>query len=271
MAAMSEDAVSRLPTPYADVNAAVSRFLSDIRTIFGRGFAGMYLSGSLALGDFSADRSDIDFLVATESEVSGEELEALREMHARFNASDSPWATEVEAAYISRFALRRYDPARATHPHIERGPGEILDLDSLASDWILQRHIVREHGVVVAGPSPCELIDPVPPDDMRRAVVGLMDAWWGPMRYDAGPLSRRGYQAYTVLTMCRILYTFERGDVVSKPVAARWALQLLGGRWYALIDRALAWRKDDPDDASADVDVTRDMIQYVLERCIWSP
>jgi hypothetical protein len=42
-------------TPYPDVNAALRYFLTDARTILGNHFIGMYLSGSLALGDFAAE------------------------------------------------------------------------------------------------------------------------------------------------------------------------------------------------------------------------
>jgi hypothetical protein len=31
------------------------------------------------------------------------------------------------------------------------------------------------------------------------------------------------YQAYAIVTMCRVLYTLEHGTIVSKPVSARWA------------------------------------------------
>lgn len=258
------------PTPYPDVNAALHDLLSNIRTIMGEHFRGMYLSGSLALGDFAAQRSDIDFVVVTDAGLSGDLVSDLRAMHARFNASDSPWATEVEAAYIPQDALRRYDPANACHPHIERGTDETLDMDQLATDWIIQRFILREHGVVVAGPDPRTLIDPVYPEDLRRAVVALMEEWWGMMRNDPAPLLRYhiGYQAYAVLTMCRILYMLAFGTVVSKPVAARWAQTALDERWAALIERALAWRKDRQERPSDDdMSETLDLIAYTLERC----
>jgi aminoglycoside adenylyltransferase-like protein/nucleotidyltransferase-like protein len=258
------------PTPYPDVNAALRDFLSRIQIILGDHFRGMYLSGSLALGDFAAYRSDIDFVVVTDSEMSGDDLAALRAMHARFNAGDSPWATEVEAAYIPQDALRRYNPADACHPHIERGAGETLDMDQLGSDWIVQRFILREHGVIVAGPNPHTLIDPVHPDDLRRAVVTLMDEWWATMRDDPTPLLRYhiGYQAYAVLTMCRILYTLDFGTIVSKPVAARWAQGIADGRWDTLIEHALAWRKDRQDrPPGGDVNATLDLIAYTHDRC----
>ena len=241
------------PTPYPDVNAVVLDFLFGIRTVLGTQLRAMYLSGSLALGDFSPASSDIDVVVVTEAEVSEEVFAGLRALHARFNAGDSPWATEVEAAYIPRDDLRRYDPAHACHPHIQRGPEESLVWDRLASDWVLQRHILRAQGIVVAGPPPDTLIDPVSADEMRRAVAALMRVWWGTMPVEPAPLRRRGYQAYAVLTMCRILYTLDEGTVASKPVAARWAQGALGGRWDGLIARALAWRKDSQQTPDGDV------------------
>src|SRR5690348_13432207 len=105
---------------------ALHDLLSGVRTILGEKFFGMYLSGSLALGDFDPHRSDIDIVVVTGADLSGDLVSALHAMHARFNAGDSVWATEVEAAYIPHAALRRYDPARARHPHIQRGAAETL-------------------------------------------------------------------------------------------------------------------------------------------------
>lgn len=263
------------PTPYPDVNAALRELLAGVSNILGEQFRGMYLSGSLALGDFAADRSDIDIAVVTGGALAEDHVAALRAMHDRFNASESPWATEVEAAYIPLDALRRYDPAQALQPHIQRGTREALRMDRLASDWIIQRHILRERGVVVAGPDPRTLIDPIQPDEMRRAVCALMNEWWGPMRDDPAHLRRRGigYQVYTVLTMCRVLYTLETGDVASKPGAARWVQETLDARWHALIERALAWRKDQTEPhrrqevAEADMNATLELIEYTLGQC----
>jgi hypothetical protein len=70
---------------------------------------------------------------------------------------------------------------------------------------VIHRHVVREHGVALAGPDPRTLIDPVDARDLRAAVVSL---------------------------------------VVSKPLAARWAQASLDARWTPLIQAALAWSND---------------------------
>ncbi len=251
------------PTPYPDVNTILHELLSSVRATLGNHFVGMYLYGSLALGDFTPGRSDIDFIVVTDVELSDELVSALQVMHARLASSGLPWAKELEGSYIPRDALRHYDPAHTRHPHLgtgERAP----QVEQHDMDWVIQRHVLRERGVVVAGPAIAALIDPVSPDELRRAVADLMSFWWEPMVHDPTRLQQSGYPSYAVLTMCRVLYTLHHGTVVSKPVAARWAKEMLGARWGSLIDHALDWRHGMPD---GNVKETQDLIRYTVERC----
>ena len=79
-----------------------------------------------------------------------------------------------------RTALRRFDPNDNLHPHLDRGNGETLHMMRHESDWIIQRHILRERGIVVTGPDPQTLIDPVSPDELRQAVVDVLPLWAQP-------------------------------------------------------------------------------------------
>jgi predicted nucleotidyltransferase len=226
------------PTPYAEVNEMLRRLLGGVRARLGPHFVGMYLYGSLAAGDFSAESSDIDFLVVTDDELPRELFESLREMHARIHAEGgSKWAAELEGSYVPRRALRRYDPRDARHPHIDRG-GSALDIERHDADWVVQRHVLHERGVALAGPPIASLVERVGPKELREGVRELLRSWWVPMLADPTRLRGPGYQRYAVLTMCRMLYTFRHGAVVSKPAAARWALATLDRRWHGLIRRA---------------------------------
>lgn len=249
------------PTPYPDVNAVLHRLLSSVQGILGDCFVGMYVQGSLAGGDFDPQRSDIDFVVVSAAELSDETFRALEGMHAHMRASGRPWAARLEGLYIPQHALRRYDPAHARHPWL--GMDGHFAVEQLGSDWVIQCHVLREQGVALAGPAPCALIDPILPDDLRRAQRATLQEWWAPQLHDPTRLRSSEYQAYAVLTMCRALYTLQHGTVVSKPVAARWAQQTLGERWAALIGRALAW----PSGLQADeLDETLGLLRYTLER-----
>jgi len=250
------------PTPYPEVNVVLQALLSGMQGVLGDCFVGLYLYGSLAGGDFCSQRSDIDFVVATASELPNGMVEALEALHTRIADGGLKWAAKLEGAYVPLSVLRRHDPSGPPCPCINEGR---FYLASLGSDWVIQRHTLREQGVVVAGPDPHSLIDPVQPDDLRRAVRGFLREWWAPMLQDPDPRLQGGeYQAYAVLTMCRALYTLQYGAVVSKTAAVRWAQEALDGRWVTMIEQALAWRHD--GGAVIDRGETLDFIRYVLER-----
>jgi hypothetical protein len=89
--------------------------------------------------------------------------------------------------------------------------------------------------------------------------------WWAPQLTDHGRLQSREYQAYAALTMCRALYMYQFGAVVSKPAAARWAQGALDERWSPLIQRALAWPEEPQPDQLVD---TLAFIRCSLEFCL---
>lgn len=235
--------------------------LAGARGVLGDNFAGLYLYGSLAAGDFDPERSDIDFLVVTAGELPDELLPALEAMHAGLALADGKWAAKLEGSYVPRRALRRYDPDDAPRPQLNEGRFYVA---RHCSDWVIQRHVLREHGVALAGPPPSALIDPVTPDDLRGAVRGILREWWEPT-LRAGVWLRRGdeYRAYAVLTMCRALYTLRHGAVASKPVSAEWARGELGARWAGLVERASAWRPGAP---SGDLSGAGDFVRFTLAR-----
>ena len=233
--------------------------LSSVQATLNAQLVGIYLYGSLATGDFAPDSSDIDFLVVTAAPLSGETIAALEEMHRRLFNSPIAWAAKLEGSYLPQQDLPRYDAAGGPYPSINEGR---FYLARHGSDWIIQRHVLREFGVVVYGPPLRDRIDPVHADDLCRAVNGFLHGWWAPMLDNPIRLRNAEYQAYAILTMCRALHTLREGTIASKPVAARWAQDTLGERWSGAIEDALAW----PDKTSPDMmQAALGLIRYTLE------
>ena len=227
--------------PYPDVNEILHLVLTEARAALGSQFFGMYLYGSLSSGDFHPDASDIDCLMVTTDMLSEKTIAKLETMHGRIWNMGVKWAEKLEGSYIPKGHLRRYEKSDSVYPTVNEGR---FYLAPHGSDWIIQRHVIRENGVVLAGPDPKALIDPIDPDDIRRAVTGSLQEWWFPLLDDPSWLRNHGseYHAYTILTMCRALHALEHGMIVSKLVAAHWAQQELGGKWPRLIEQSLATR-----------------------------
>jgi hypothetical protein len=213
----------------------------------------MYLDGSLANGDFD-EASDIDFVVVTDQEVSGDLFSALQAMHDRIATLDTPWAMHLEGSYFGQESIRRYDPAQAMHPNFEWGRGERLKMVYHDLSWLVHYWILRERGITMAGPPPHTLIDPVSPADLRQAMLSVLPAMATDILHAPEQIAAREYQSYIVLTVCRMLYTLENGAVASKPAAAAWAQQALAKRWQPLIKRALVGRHH-PDETATEKDV----------------
>jgi Nucleotidyltransferase domain len=130
------------PTAYAEVNRVLLELLSDVQTVLGRHFVGMYLFGSLAGGDFDRD-SDIDFIVVTNADISDTLFSGLQTAHMRIATIECWCATELEGCYLPRQALRRYIRTDALYPHIDRGKSERLRMKPQDSDWTIHGHILR--------------------------------------------------------------------------------------------------------------------------------
>lgn len=251
------------PTPYKDVNEVLNLLLSEVKEILGDQFVGMYLYGSLSSGDFNPETSDIDFLVVTDHSLSEEKIGCLETMHKQAWASSVKRAGKLEGAYVPRELIRRHDPGGAACPTVNEGQ---FYLAPLGSDWIIQRHVVREVGIVVEGPDPKTLIDFVSPNEIRASVLGILHEWWFPMLEDSSWLRDHdsGYRAFAVITMCRVLHALEHGAIVSKPKAVAWAQARVDERWKQLISKAAA--VSEHQQMEIPLDETLGFIQFIQQK-----
>lgn len=253
------------PTPYPEVNSLVHEVLHSARQALRDRFVGMYLDGSLANGGFDA-ASDIDFVVVTTEDITGELFLALQALHDRINRLDSPWAIQLEGSYLSRQAIRRYDPLHVLHPNLERGLGERIKMVDHGPWWAVHRWVLRERGITVVGPPPQSLIDPVEAEELRQASIDTLRTWGNHLIQHPEDINTRGYQSYVVLTLCRIQFTLDTGRVASKREAVEWGLSAWGDSRKMLIEQAWADRSGPGGVPSSEiVRQTVEMIREMLE------
>ena len=233
------------PTVYPELNAVLRELVESAQAILGERFCGAYLQGSFALGD-ADEESDVDFLIVTHAEVTDAQAAELQAMHERIYVLETPWAQHLEGSYPPGEQLRRVDPTRSQWLYLDNGATELVRDDHCNTAVV--RWTLREHGVVLAGPDPKSLVDPVSAEELRDEVRTALREWveWAREphpRFGPGAMSRR-QQSLLVLSFCRILHTLETGRVTSKPQAGRWALGALDPEWTGLIRRALDDRPD---------------------------
>jgi hypothetical protein len=229
-------------TPFPELDGVLHELVAGARTALGDDFCGAYLQGSFAVGD-ADEHSDVDFVVVTHDEMSADQLARLQALHGRLYELPVAWAQHLEGSFFPKERLEKVDPTHAPLPYLDNGARELV-WDAHCNTAVV-RWSLREHGVVLAGPQPAQLLAPVSADDLRTEARAAVSAYveWAPEPTKAGPMSR-WKQPYLVLTFCRLLHTLERGTVASKRQAGRWALDALDPTWAPLIRSALQDRAD---------------------------
>lgn len=217
---------------------------------------GVYLRGSLAMGDFDPATSDVDFFTITERPITAGEFEALFSLHEALAQLPSPYGDQLEGTYIDRLAAQCYEPGRK-FPTIARNGA--LEWSEHSANWMLERWAVRECGKTLLGPDPRTLIAPASRDEIRAATCERLRDWTDFARRTDDPEwgARLGHKAYVVETMCRALCTLATGELQTKPQAVAWALTALPAPWPDLVARSQTWRGDPARDASLNAEIQR--------------
>src|SRR5689334_19662460 len=137
------------PTPFPEVNEVLDRLLTKMKSILGEKLVGLYLYGSLASGDFDLDISDIDLLAATATDIDDREVAALQQMHREIAGKYDRWAVRIDVLYYSVRGLQTFKTQASKMGMIRIQPFLMVEA---GDEWLMNWYLVRENGVVLAGP-----------------------------------------------------------------------------------------------------------------------
>jgi aminoglycoside adenylyltransferase-like protein len=281
-------APARQPTPDPELNAVLAHLLREAKALLGDNFVGAYLQGSFAVGDHN-QHSDCDFLIVTRRDISLGELPAFQALHAAIH--ELPylrWRTGLEGSYAPAAILRRWSTEPRDPPGEPRGddwgdPGMSGSPPRAYPFWYLDhgarrlvrsehdnsrvvRWCLREKGVVLAGPDPRQLVDPVPAEALRAEVRETMDRC---LALDLQPIDNRAWLQFWVGLYCRMAHTLATGAVWSKKAGVAWALHALDPHWAPLIVRTQAAGKGSPEGfepiSPQDVAAAHAFARYVVD------
>jgi len=254
------------PTPYVELNAVLKDLIGGVQIALGDMFAGSYLQGSFAVGDFDS-HSDVDFVVVVRGELSTDHVSALQAMHRRVYNLGSEWARHLEGSYFPAPVLRDYHERAKPLWYLDHGSETLVQSDHC--NTVVVRWVVREHGIALAGPNPATLVDRIPVDALRREIANTIRTWGRQILEQPALYRNRFYQGYIVLNYCRMLHDLVEGRPGSKRAGAAWAKTTLDPAWSDLIDRAWDARPNPAVAVKApanlaDYDRTLQFVQYVI-------
>jgi predicted nucleotidyltransferase len=250
------------------VREQLSHLTSGLESIFAADLLGVYLHGSLVLGCFNPERSDVDVIAVTHRPVTGEKRRRLAEVVLGASGPKArprrpPYPLEISLLTQDQVRPWRYPTRFEFHyGESQRQRFETGDARRLFDeDHDLAAHItvLREAGVVLAG-RPLEEVFPVVP---RADYVDslLRDLSWS---------RERRLNLYGILNASRVWATFADGRLHSKLSGGLWALEHAPADFRPLIARAVAvYRGHDgefDDDVSAYMDYVEPVARAMASR-----
>lgn len=225
-------------TKYPSIDKLIKELLNSLKSILGEKLLGLYLGGSLVIGDFDSDISDIDLTAVLSSRVNDKEFVALKSMHDGFAKTHSDWYDRIEMCYITFNALKNVKSQASVIVNIS--PGEPIHRMKSNLDWLMNWYLLSAKSIAVFGTPASSFVQPISKEEFISAVRRHILNW---SEYIVNTKHYPANQAYIILTMCRGLYTSKFGEQVSKKKAAEWTIREFP-EWTTLIDNAIKWRQE---------------------------
>jgi hypothetical protein len=247
-------------TPYPAINTVLTEWAEGLKRLLGEKTVGLYLSGSLAYGDFVPDRSDIDVQAVVRRRITEDELRWVEQLHKETEPRYPEWADRIECSYVPLELMHELTPPATPRPWW--GFGTLYAAAPAGNEWIINHYFLSKHGIALAGPDFSELVPPIDMHSVRQASARDLFQEWVPKIDDGAWLSDSHYQSYLVLNLCRILHTVIHGQPGSKKVAGQWA-KAKYPRWKNLIEEAERWAYGDEMKRQADAVA---FLRFAVER-----
>lgn len=215
----------------------LDEIVEQSRKIFGEELIGVYLHGSMAMGCFHADKSDIDLIFVIRDRITdtqklqfmnyivdankiapgkGIELSIVKQKYCKHFVYPTPFELHFSNAHQQWFADNPAD-------YIQKMKGTDKDLAA-------HFKVIKSYGVVLYGAKIDDVFADVPRND-------YIDSIWNDIREAGEDILEN--PVYIILNLCRVAAFLKNDLVLSKKQGGEWAIHNLSPKYHVLISRAL--------------------------------
>jgi hypothetical protein len=203
---------------------------------------GFYIHGSIALGAFNPQSSDIDFVAVVSRRCLPDDVEQLRAIHQEIEQRYTRWP--LQGTYLQWADLGHLEDTIPPHPYYHDG---VLYASGRHEVNEVTWCLLKKHGIALKGPEPRNLDF----DASEEALLGYMreniNRYWASFTRVRGQMAALltdwGIQ-WAVLGVLRQMYTLRECDITSKTGAGEYALTWMAARWHKLIQEAINIREN---------------------------
>lgn len=250
-----------------NVRDQLDHFAVEVSAILGDNLIGVYLHGSLAMGCFNPDRSDLDLLAVT---YEGMSLDTKRRV-AEIVLQTSLNPIKMELSFIVQRDMRPWQYPTPFDFHFSEAWREKISTELANGTWQtwndqrpkdpdLAAHItIMNHcGVCLVGKPVSEIFPPVPRADYLGSI--MQDFGFASNLLTDNPV-------YAILNFCRIYCYLLENRISSKDEAGVWAMENLSHEYHPLIEKALQLYRGSIAEAEFDESEMTNFMNDMREKC----
>ena len=254
----------------------LDEFVEKSREIFGSTLTGVYLHGSLAMGCFHPEKSDLDLLVVVREDITEEQKLAFMKEVVRLNASAPAKGIEmsvVKEEYCRNFVYPTPFELHFSNAHrdwYQRDPEDyVKNMKGVDKDLAAHFTITRKYGIALYGPPVPNVFGEVPRAD-------YIDSIW--FDIEGAEEDILDNPMYVILNLCRVMAYLKDDRIISKKQGGAWMLmqleQMSDVRILELIQKALRCYAEGTEmqlETEEEQEMARefagDMLQRIQRRC----
>lgn len=245
-----------------DVKKLINDVVKSFRKTLKDNLVGVYLHGSLAMGCFNPNYSDIDMLIVVEREMSVEDKRLFVGDFLDTIKSKKIPKKGIEFSVIQIKYLRNFEYPTPFELHYSKMWKEAyeqnrVDFSKQNRDPDLAAHIVvtLNRGMCLYGEPTDKVFKPIPEKFYVESIL-----------HDAKDIERNPMEdpVYSVLNFCRILYYLKEKVVSSKKEAGEWAIEILPEDLKRLVNKVLRIYMGDVKEIKWDERRVKNFVEFVF-------
>lgn len=215
-------------------------YYSSINSAFEDKIFGVYVYNSLALGKFDENKSDIDFITLLKTPLSKQELGLLSSIHKNLNA-ESPYGKRMEGMYIQVNDLGKSNSQITPYPYF--AGGKLTDSGYYDINYVTW-WVLKHYGVEINSPKACDLNFEVKWSNVLDTMDYNLNIYWKDKLNKNIVFLFDNWIEFSILTLCRILFTLENKKITSKVEGAKFSIEFLSSEWKLIIEEAIRIREN---------------------------
>ena len=218
-------------------DSLLNGFVEQSKRILQDNLVGVYLHGSLVMGCFNPQKSDIDLIIVIDKPISDSVKRAYLDMVVQFNALAPKKG--IEMSIVLREVCKPFVYPTPFELHFSAGyldwykddPDDyIREMNGTDKDLAAHFTIINKRGRCLYGAPIKDVFAEVPSSD-------YMDSIWFDVEGAAEEITE--YPMYLTLNLARVLAYKKEGLVLSKKEGGDWALEHLPAEYRPLIADAM--------------------------------